>query len=82
MLIEGPITQAEIIQHGIASRVYSLLSELDDLILLSRSGSPESQKAIAGEWRAFDQIATRAQLLASFGEAQKPNGLRLVRGRK
>jgi hypothetical protein len=82
LLIEGPITQAEIIQHGVASRVHSLLSELDDLVRLSRRGSPDSQNAIAAEWKNFDAIAAKAMLLASFGESQQSHGLRLIRGRK
>ena len=81
-MLEGPLTSAEIIQHGLALRVNSILSELDDLILLSRGGSTYAQKCIADEWRSFDQIATRAQLLASFGESQRPSGLKLIRGRK
>lgn len=79
----APSAPRELLQNDISQRLSSILSNLDDLISLSRDfESPDIQRAICAEEKAFGSILARAQLLASFIEACRPQGLRLVGGRK
>ena len=74
-----PTSPAELTTHSVASRVASILLELDDLIAISREfANPAAQQAVAAEVRALSGIVTRGQLLLSFIESREPRGLRLV----
>jgi hypothetical protein len=65
-----PTGPRQLTRHDIATRLFSITSELDDLIALSRDfDAPDLQAAICEEVRAFDAILARAQLLCSFIEA-------------
>lgn len=81
MADQPPTTPRQLLQHDIAQRLASVTQELDGLIALSRDfDAPDIQQAVCAEEMAFWAVMTRAQLMCSFIESRRPQGLRLVRG--
>jgi hypothetical protein len=79
MADQAPYTPRELIQHDIAQRLSTITQELDYLISRSRDfDAPDIQQEICAEEIAFWSVMTKAQLLCSFIESRKPQGLRLV----
>jgi hypothetical protein len=74
-----PTTPAEIAEAQIAQRLSSMINDLDEFTAMAVN--PETVDLIEKESIAFSQVLCRAELIASFLNARKPQDMRINRRR-
>jgi len=64
-------------EEPVAQSINSILSVMDQL--MAKAANPATVNEIAAEAIGIGQIRSRAELILSFLEVRKPQGLRLIK---